>query len=150
MIQHVTHRIPRSRLQDCVSFYEILGFRQVQAPPGIAGRALWLQAEDGDQVHLMPGDDEPTAPGEGHFALVEPDYEITLDRLRAAGHEVEPRREHWGSPRSYVRDPAGNLVELMQWAPGTPGRPGAPGEPAGPGRRGTPDEAARPRRPGRE
>jgi hypothetical protein len=33
------------------------------------------------------------------------------------GHEVEPRRQHWGSPRSYVRDPARNLVELMAWPP---------------------------------
>ena len=105
MIQHVTHRIPRSALEDCVAFYEILGFRQVQAPPGIAGRALWLEGSEGDQVHLMPPD------------AVEPRYPATVEQLRAAGHEAEPRREHWGSPRSYVRDPAGNLVELMEWAP---------------------------------
>ena len=38
--------------------------------------------------------------------------------LRDAGHDVEPRAEHWGSPRAYVRDPAGNLVELMAFPPG--------------------------------
>lgn len=123
MIQHVTHRIPRSRLQDCLSFYEILGFGQVQAPPGIAGRALWLQAPDGDQIHLMPDDrDEAHGSGAGHFALVEPGYELILERLRAAGHDVEPRREHWGSPRSYVHDPAGHLIELIKWSPSDPHR----------------------------
>ena len=131
MIQHVTHRIPRSSLRDCVSFYEILGFRQVDPPPGIAGRALWLQAGDGDQIHLAPADDAVTETQPGHFALVEANYENAVDRLRAAGHEVEPRREHWGSPRSYVRDPAGNLVELMERPPAVWDR-SAPTDPSAP------------------
>jgi catechol 2,3-dioxygenase-like lactoylglutathione lyase family enzyme len=49
--------------------------------------------------------------------VVVDDYDATLTALRAAGHDVEPRAEHWGSPRSYVRDPAGNLVELMAFPP---------------------------------
>jgi catechol 2,3-dioxygenase-like lactoylglutathione lyase family enzyme len=50
-------------------------------------------------------------------ALVVEPYEETLDRLRDAGFSIDPRREHWGSPRAYVRDPASNLVELMAKAP---------------------------------
>jgi catechol 2,3-dioxygenase-like lactoylglutathione lyase family enzyme len=50
-------------------------------------------------------------------AVVVDDWQSALERLREAGHEVEPRREHWGSPRAYVRDPAGNLVELMAFPP---------------------------------
>ena len=49
------------------------------------------------------------------------DYAATVEGLEAAGHRVEPRRAHWGSPRSYVRDPAGYLVELMAWPPGALG-----------------------------
>jgi len=41
-------------------------------------------------------------------------YDQVLAALAAAGHGAEPRREHWGSPRAYVHDPAGNLVELFQ------------------------------------
>ena len=41
-----------------------------------------------------------------------------LERLASERYEVEPRPQHWGSPRSYVRDPAGNLVELMVKPPG--------------------------------
>ena len=52
------------------------------------------------------------------MAFVVEGYEDALAGLREAGYEVEPRREHWGSPRAYVRDPAGNLVELMERAPG--------------------------------
>lgn len=119
MIQHVTRQIPPSELDRCVEFYGLLGFQQVPVPAGIAGRALWLERR-GTQLHLMPvAGAEPVT---GHVGLVLDAYAGTLARLEAAGHEVEPRREHWGSPRCYVRDPAGNLVELMAWAPGSPGR----------------------------
>ena len=119
MIQHVTHAIDRSQLDECVPFYELLGFRVIDPPQGMAGTATWLEStEPGapSQVHLMYV--EGGWPGGGHFALVCPAYDATIARLRAAGHDVDPRREHWGSPRSYVRDPAGNLIELMAYPPG--------------------------------
>jgi catechol 2,3-dioxygenase-like lactoylglutathione lyase family enzyme len=114
LIQHVTRHIGPQALEECVEFYALLGFVQVPAPPGIADRAVWLQLGSA-QLHLMI--DPDAVPALGHIAVVEPDYERVVNALTAAGHEVEPRREHWGSPRSYVRDPAGNLVELMQFAP---------------------------------
>ena len=69
------------------------------------------------QIHLM-WVDEPVALPRGHVAVVAEAYDDVVEALRVAGHEVEPRREHWGAPRAYVRDPAGNLVEVMAWAPG--------------------------------
>jgi catechol 2,3-dioxygenase-like lactoylglutathione lyase family enzyme len=121
MIHHITREIPPASLDGCIAFYAILGFRQVEVPEGIAGRAVWLQAQTAtgaQQVHLMPVASASAA--SGHFALVCPGYEATVQDLREAGHEVEPRRPHWGSPRSYVRDPAGNLVELMARPPHSP------------------------------
>ena len=119
MIQHVTHAIEGAQLDPCIAFYELLGFRKVEPPAGIAGRASWLEStEPGStpsQVHLMYA--EEGRPGGGHVALVCRDYDETLARLRAAGHAIDPRREHWGSPRAYVHDPAGNLIELMAFAP---------------------------------
>jgi catechol 2,3-dioxygenase-like lactoylglutathione lyase family enzyme len=115
MIQHVTREIPPSEVKRCMSFYAMLGFEAVPVPEGIGDRALWLERR-GTQIHLMPRDDASAS--SGHVGIVVERYEETLQRLRDAGHEVEPRREHWGSPRAYVRDPAGNLVELMAWGPG--------------------------------
>jgi catechol 2,3-dioxygenase-like lactoylglutathione lyase family enzyme len=114
MIQHVTREIRPSELDLCLDFYELLGFEPVEVPPGIAGRAVWLE-RSGTQIHLQPRPD--AAPQSGHVGVIVPDYETTVARLREGGHEVEPRREHWGSPRAYVRDPAGNLVEIMAWGP---------------------------------
>jgi catechol 2,3-dioxygenase-like lactoylglutathione lyase family enzyme len=70
----------------------------------------------GTQIHLMRRDDPVRLP-HGHFAVVVDHYDSTLGRLRAAGFEPEPRTEHWGAPRAFVRDPAGNRVELMSAPP---------------------------------
>ena len=54
----------------------------------------------------------------GHAAVaLGDDYEAAQTRLRKAGHEVDDHEEYWGSPRSFARDPAGNLVELMRFPP---------------------------------
>jgi catechol 2,3-dioxygenase-like lactoylglutathione lyase family enzyme len=118
MIHHVTRVVPPARLEACVEFYMLLGFEPVEPPAGIAGRALWLQSRASGprtQVHLMPR--EGARAELGHLAVVCSEYEETLRRLRDAAHDVEPRREHWGSPRSYAQDPAGNIVELMAFPP---------------------------------
>jgi catechol 2,3-dioxygenase-like lactoylglutathione lyase family enzyme len=117
MLQHVTREIPPDALERCVRFYGILGFEPVPPPEGIAGRAAWVERA-GTQIHLMPRED--ASPQQGHVGIVIDHYDATLRRLREQGHEVEPRREHWGSPRAYVRDPAGNLVEVMARPPGAP------------------------------
>lgn len=117
MIQHVTLEIRHERVADCVAFYALLGFLRVEPPGSLAPRATWVQSGP-TQIHLMYVE-EPVTPPRGHVAVLAEDYEATVARLRSAGHQVEPRAEHWGAPRSYVRDPAGNLVELM--ASGPPG-----------------------------
>jgi catechol 2,3-dioxygenase-like lactoylglutathione lyase family enzyme len=118
MIQHVTRVVAPSQLQECVDFYEMIGFESVPVPPGLTGSALWLERH-GTQIHLMPADDAHPAPG--HVGVVVASYDDTLARLRDEGYEVNPRPEHWGSPRCFVRDPAGNVVELMAWPPGASG-----------------------------
>jgi catechol 2,3-dioxygenase-like lactoylglutathione lyase family enzyme len=114
VIQHVARTAPASELQSCVAFYRLLGFDPVPVPRSLEGRAVWLTL-GAIQLHLLAG--EHPGPDQGHVAILAGDYAATLARLRAAGHVVEARREHWGSPRCYVADPAGNLVELMERAP---------------------------------
>jgi catechol 2,3-dioxygenase-like lactoylglutathione lyase family enzyme len=99
----------------CVAFYELLGFARVDPPPTLRDRAVWVE-RDGTQVHLMLIDD-PVVPPHGHLAVVAEDYDATMARLRGAGFETDPRREHWGAPRSFVRDPSGARVEVMAAPP---------------------------------
>ena len=116
MIHHVALEVRAGDADACARFWALLGFEEVVPPEALRASTRWLE-RDGRQVHLMLRD-EPVAPPEGHVALVAGDaYDATLDRIRSAGHEVDPRTEHWGSPRAFLRTPSGHRVEVMAWPP---------------------------------
>jgi catechol 2,3-dioxygenase-like lactoylglutathione lyase family enzyme len=115
MLQHATIELTADQVDACVRFYELLGFQQVDPPESLQGRATWVE-RGGTQVHLMAVD-EPNVPPSGHHAVLVSDYDETLAELRAAGFDPEPRQEHWGAKRSFVRNPAGHRVELMAASP---------------------------------
>ena len=119
MIHHVALEIRRAAAGESERFWALLGFARVDPPPALRDRAVWLECR-GQQIHLMYAD-APVAPPAGHVAVVADDYDETLARLRAAGHEPEARAEHWGAPRCFVRCPAGHRVEVMA-APPAPAR----------------------------
>jgi catechol 2,3-dioxygenase-like lactoylglutathione lyase family enzyme len=115
VIQHVAIEVRGADVEACVRFWALLGFERVEPPATLAARSAWMQA-GGTQVHLLLAD-EPVVPPEGHVAVVVGDYDATLEALREAGSEPDPRTQHWGSPRAFVRCPAGHRVELMAFAP---------------------------------
>ena len=115
MIHHAALETRRADAEACARFIELLGFARVDPPPTLRDRAVWLE-RDGRQIHLQFAED-PVVPPRGHVAVVAGDYEATLARLRDAGFEPEPREEHWGAARSFVRNPAGHRVELMAGSP---------------------------------
>ena len=116
MIQHVALETRRADVEAGVAFWALLGFARVEPPPSLAARAAWVQAPGGTQVHLLYAEAPVVMPA-GHVAVVMPDYEAALARLRAAGHEVDERRRHWGAARGVVIAPGGHRVELMASAP---------------------------------
>jgi len=116
MLHHVGIEIAPADLDRAVEFFTLLGFERVAPPPALADGFTWLQRE-GTQVHLMH-EESPVVPPRAHFAVVVPDYEETLRRLREHGFETRPGREHWGSPRAHAIAPGGHRIELMQASPG--------------------------------
>jgi catechol 2,3-dioxygenase-like lactoylglutathione lyase family enzyme len=99
-------------------FYrDVLGLREVDEGA--------FRLDDGGMLLLFdparssqPGRPVPShgAAGPGHVAFSVDDLDPWLARLREAGVEVEQEKE-WarGGARSvYVRDPAGNSVELVE------------------------------------
>jgi len=115
VIGHVAIEVRRADVEACARFWALLGFERVDPPAALAERSAWVQAGS-TQVHLLFAE-EPVVPPDGHVAVVVGDYDATLDALREAGFEPEPRTRHWGSPRAFVRSPAGHRVELMAFAP---------------------------------
>jgi catechol 2,3-dioxygenase-like lactoylglutathione lyase family enzyme len=115
MLQHVALETRPGDAGAVLAFWALLGFAPVEPPPSLRGRTLWAQ-RGGTQIHLLLTAD-PVVPPSGHAAIVVDDYAATLDALRAAGHPVEPRAEHWGAPRAFVTDPSGHVVEVMSAPP---------------------------------
>jgi catechol 2,3-dioxygenase-like lactoylglutathione lyase family enzyme len=111
----VTLEVPSELVDACAEFWALLGFRRVEPPLSLGDRAVWMERE-GTQIHLMHVDD-PVVPPQGHAAILAADYERAFAALRDAGHDPEPRTEHWGAPRCFVRDPAGHRVEVMAGSP---------------------------------
>jgi catechol 2,3-dioxygenase-like lactoylglutathione lyase family enzyme len=110
-LQHASVQVPADLLEPCVRFYaQALGMRQI---PNLAGSA-WFTFGDADHVHLLEG---PATPLRAHFALQVDDLPATLDRCRALGCEPEETDDLWGAARWFVRDPAGNRIELFETAP---------------------------------
>jgi catechol 2,3-dioxygenase-like lactoylglutathione lyase family enzyme len=116
-LQHVSLETREADVEAEVAFWSLLGFSRVDPPGELASRAAWVQAADGTQIHMLYTSDPVVLP-KGHVAVVAPvPFEAAIAALESAGHATEPRTQHWGVPRSYVRTPAGHLVEVMAEAP---------------------------------
>jgi catechol 2,3-dioxygenase-like lactoylglutathione lyase family enzyme len=114
MLQHASQPVRAADAVACIRFYTLLGFQEVEPPGELAGRSRWLERA-ATQIHLLLEEDPRT--GSGHVAVVVDDYEATVAALGAAGHPVQARTRHWGAPRCFTWDPAGNRVEVMAWPP---------------------------------
>jgi catechol 2,3-dioxygenase-like lactoylglutathione lyase family enzyme len=117
MLQHVTLEVRQAQVRDCVAFWELLGFSEMEPPPMLRDRFTWVERE-GTQIHLVPVD-EPVVAREGHVAVIADDYDATLARLSEHGFELRPGSNAWNAPRTFVLDPAGHRVEVM-WKPPHP------------------------------
>lgn len=114
MLHHVGIEVAPDEIEAAAGFFELIGFERVE-PPATLAEYTWLE-HGGTQVHLMPID-EPTVPSPGHLALVAPDFDAAVARLRERGFAVEPKRQHWGQPRALAIAPGGHRVELMAAPP---------------------------------
>jgi catechol 2,3-dioxygenase-like lactoylglutathione lyase family enzyme len=115
MIQHVALEVRYDDVDACLHFWWLLGFERVAAPEPLAERSVWVQA-GATQIHLLFADEPVVAP-EGHVAVVVADFDATFAVLERAGFAPDARTQYWGSPRAFVRSPAGHRVEFMAFAP---------------------------------
>jgi catechol 2,3-dioxygenase-like lactoylglutathione lyase family enzyme len=114
MLHHVGVEVAPPDLERSVLFWELVGFERVEPPPALA-HFIWLE-HGGTQIHLLPTE-SPTVPGQGHVAVIAPDFEGAVAALGDAGFEVDRRSEYWGAPRAKAIAPGGHTVELMAAPP---------------------------------
>jgi hypothetical protein len=116
MLHHVGIEVAPVDVERATEFFGLLGFAEVEVPASLGDAFTWLE-RDGTQVHLMH-EEHPDVPSRAHLAVVVPDFEGTLARLREHGFETRPGRRHWGAPRAHAVAPGGHRVELMAAPPG--------------------------------
>jgi lactoylglutathione lyase len=102
-------------LEESVAFYtELFGMERVPSPD-FAQTVEWLQFGD-QQLHLFHSDDP--APSRHHIGLDVDDFEavylVAIDRGLFDGEAFDAtvRELSDGAVQMYLRDPAGNLVEV--------------------------------------
>jgi catechol 2,3-dioxygenase-like lactoylglutathione lyase family enzyme len=113
-IEHVLLAMPAGEEAAARRFYaQTLGMTEVPKPDELAKRGgCWF--EDGDvQVHLgVQKDFHPAT--KAHPAFVVDDLQTLRARLREAGFPCEDDQPLEGFRRTYVYDPFGNRIELME------------------------------------
>lgn len=102
-------------LDESVRFYEdFFGMEEVPSPD-FSGPVRWLRV-GGLQLHLFL--DERPAPTRHHFALDVDDFEEVYRKAQGTGAQVASgnystvRELPDGAVQMYIKDPAGNLVEV--------------------------------------
>ncbi len=115
MLHHVSLEVDPATVADEGRFWTAAGFTEVPAPKALGEDYTWFERA-GTQIHLMHVTD-PVVPVRGHVAVVAPDFDVTLARLREAGFEPREGRELWGAARAKALTPAGHTVELMASPP---------------------------------
>jgi catechol 2,3-dioxygenase-like lactoylglutathione lyase family enzyme len=115
MLQHVTLEVPKARWEETVAFWGLIGFDPMQPPRSLRERFTWVTKDD-TQIHLADVD-TPICMDVGHVAVLPDDYDAAVGRLREAGFEPTPGARAWDADRVFVRDPVGNMIELMSAPP---------------------------------
>jgi catechol 2,3-dioxygenase-like lactoylglutathione lyase family enzyme len=102
-------------MEASLRFYiEVFGMERLPSP-NFAQQVEWLRLGE-QQLHLFKS--ESPAPRSHHFALDVDDFEAAylkakeLDLLDAAAFGASVRELPGGAVQMYLRDPAGNLVEV--------------------------------------
>ena len=114
-------------LDQSLAFYTAVGYEVIGTVPGTAfGDLTMLKLPDDDYVmiELVSGpslDGAPGGSGPSHFVIKVESLEATMADVAAAGLDVEAPDSPDGTDdflTTWIADPDGNRIELVQWPAG--------------------------------
>ena len=113
-IDHIQIAVPRALEGQCLAFYrEVLGLEEIAKPPELRGRGgAWFQAGP-IQVHIGI-DAEGSPPSKRHICFLVADSGAAKAAIAADGVFIEGESQTDGLARFFIRDPAGNRLEIGQ------------------------------------
>lgn len=114
-LHHVNVTVSPELEQETKHFYgEVLGLTPVPKPSGSRPSGAWYQM-GANQLHLSVETENSGPLSSRHVCFAVPDLSATETNFRAAGVAIIPDpRPIEGTLRFYVRDPGGNMLEIVQ------------------------------------
>jgi catechol 2,3-dioxygenase-like lactoylglutathione lyase family enzyme len=114
-LDHVTVTSPEELESEVLEFYEhFLGLKRLTKPEGARPAGGWF-ALGGSELHVSRDSHNP--PPAAHLAITVGDFDEVVRRLRESGFHIEQARPIVGRKRLFTRDPAGNRIEIVSYAP---------------------------------
>jgi catechol 2,3-dioxygenase-like lactoylglutathione lyase family enzyme len=114
-LHHVNVTVPPELEEATKNFYgAVLGLQQVPKPKTSRQSGAWYQI-GANQLHLSVEIEDAGPLSSRHVCFSVVDLKTAETRFRDAGVEIIPdSRPIEGTSRFYVRDPAGNMLEITQ------------------------------------
>lgn len=114
VIDHVQIAAPRALEAETLRFYrEVLGLNEIPKPEELRGRGgAWFQTGN-LQMHVGI-DPEPSPKSKRHVCFLVSDLAKAKAEILACGVAIEEENVAEGLSRFFVRDPAGNRIEIGQ------------------------------------
>lgn len=110
-VQHISLDV--DDLAAALAFYcEGLGFTVAPRPEALGDGGAWLAIGDGRQLHLVESAAFEAPTTSQHLAFGVDDCDAAVAELRARGLEVSDPFDIGAGRQAFLRDPAGNLLEL--------------------------------------
>lgn len=116
-IDHIQIAVPKALEQECLSFYRtVLALTEVEKPEKLKARGgAWFQISPTTQMHI--GIDPETSPrSKRHICFLVGDLAAAKAAAQARGAAIEEEGTAEGLIRFFIRDPAGNRIEIGQRA----------------------------------
>jgi catechol 2,3-dioxygenase-like lactoylglutathione lyase family enzyme len=115
-IDHVQIAVPKRREAEALAFYrEVLALEEIPKPAELRARGgAWFQI-GGLQMHvgIDPDSDGPAPPrSKRHVCFLVADLAAARAAIVAKGIPIEEESAAEGLSRFFIRDPAGNRIEI--------------------------------------
>ena len=113
-IDHVQIAVPKALEAACLKFYrEVFAFPELPKPEALRGRGgAWFQVGT-LQMHIGV-DAEPSPKSKRHICFLVGDLATARAQVVAHGTAIEEESVAEGLARFFIRDPAGNRIEIGQ------------------------------------
>ena len=113
-LQHAAVTVPVEGLDEARHFYSnLLGLKEVARPPELQSRPGIWYSFGSTELHIQTRPNVALEKGDRHPALVVDDLDGWRSHFVEHGVEVIDQPTIYGRRRFNLRDPFGNLLELM-------------------------------------